>query len=142
MSSPLRMATAIVGAAETEELGVIPDKSATQLHADAAIRAMEDAGIKNTDIDAVLTAGSPTQIAEYLGITPTYVDGTSVGGCSFMLHVAHAAAALATGRCSVALITHGQSGRSRVGEGGRFGGGSSSPSGQFEDPYGTWGAPS
>ena len=142
MSSPLRMASAIVGAAETEELGVIPDKSATQLHADAAIRAMEDAGIKNTDVDAVLTAGSPTQIAEYLGIHPTYVDGTSIGGCSFMLHVAHAAAALVTKRCNVALITHGQSGRSRVGEGGRFGGGASSPSGQFEDPYGTWGAPS
>ncbi len=141
MTSPLRMASAIVGAAETEELGVIPDKSATQLHADAAIRAMEDAGIKNTDVDAVLTAGSPTQIAEYLGIQPTYVDGTSVGGCSFMIHVAHAATALAMGRCNVALITHGQSGRSRVGEGGRFGGGSS-PSAQFEDSYGTWGAPS
>ncbi|MCH8162153.1 MAG: thiolase, partial [Chloroflexi bacterium] len=141
MSSPLRMASAIVGAAETEELGIIPDKSALQLHADAAIRAMEDAGVTNSDIDAVLTAGSPTQIAEYLGIQPTFIDGTSVGGCSFMLHVAHAAAALALGRCNVALITHGQSGRSRVGEGGRFGGGST-PSAQFEDPYGTWGAPS
>ena len=61
MSSQLRMASAIVGAAETEELGVIPDKSALQLHADAAIRAMEDAGVTNSDIDAVLTAGSPTQ---------------------------------------------------------------------------------
>ena len=37
---------------------------------------------------------TPQQIAHYLGITPTWVDGTSVGGCSFMLHVRHAAAAI------------------------------------------------
>ena len=34
-----------------------------------------------------------TETAFYLGITPTYVDGTSVGGCSFMIHVRHAVAA-------------------------------------------------
>ena len=135
------MAAAIVGAAETEELGVIPDTSALQLHADAAIRALADAGIDKSEVDAVLTAGSPSQIAEYLQIEPTFVDGTSVGGCSFMIHVAHAAMALATGRCTVALITHGQSGRSRVGEAARWGG-QSSPGGQFESPYGPWGAPS
>ena len=45
MTSDLRMAAAIVGAAETEELGIIPDQSALQLHADAAIRALADAGI-------------------------------------------------------------------------------------------------
>ena len=142
MSHPLRMAAAIVGAAETEELGIIPDQSALQLHADAAIRALADAGIDKSEVDAVLTAGSPSQIAEYLQIEPTYVDGTAVGGCSFMLHVAHATMALATGRCKVALITHGQSGRSRVGEGGRWGGGGASLAGQFESPYGLWGAPS
>lgn len=141
MSSRLRMAAAIVGAAETEELGVIPDKTGLQLHADAAILALADAGIDKSEVDAVLTPGSPSQIAEYLQIEPTYVDGTSVGGCSFMLHVAHAAMALATGRCKVALITHGQSGRSRVGEGGRWGA-RTSPSGQFESPYGPWGPPS
>lgn len=141
MTSDLRMAAAIIGAAETEELGVIPDKSALQLHADAAIRAIADAGVAKSEIDGVFTAGSPPQIAEYLQLEPTFVDGTSVGGCSFMLHVAHAAMALATGRCNVALITHGQSGRSRVGEGGRFGGGAG-PSAQFEAPYGTWGPPS
>ncbi|MGB2695023.1 MAG: acetyl-CoA acetyltransferase [Dehalococcoidia bacterium] len=135
------MAAAIVGAAETEELGVIPHMSALQLHADAAIRALADAGMDKSEVDAILTAANPSQIAEYLQITPRFVDGTAVGGCSFMLHVAHAAMAIATGRCHVALITHGQSGRSRVGEGGRFGGGAT-PSGQFESPYGAWGPPS
>lgn len=137
----LRMAAAIVGASETEQLGVIPDKSALQLHAEAAILALKDAGIDKSEVDGLLSTASPAQLAEYLQITPTYVDGTSVGGCSYMIHVAHAAMALATGRCKVALITHGQSGRSRVGETGRWGG-AATPAGQFEEPYGVWGPPS
>lgn len=137
----LRMAAAIVGASETEQIGVIPDKSSLQLHAEAAILALKDAGIDKSEVDGLLSTASPAQLAEYLQITPTFVDGTSVGGCSYMIHVAHAAMALATGRCKVALITHGQSGRSRVGEGGRWGGGST-PAGQFEEPYGVWGPPS
>jgi 3-oxoacyl-[acyl-carrier-protein] synthase III len=76
---------AIVGAAETTELGVIPDLSQLQLHADAALNTMADAGLKPSDIDGVATAGeSPTGVAHYLGITPKWVDGTQVGGCSFM----------------------------------------------------------
>ncbi len=104
---------AVVGAAETTKLGVIPDMSQIQLHADAALNAMADAGLKPTDIDGVATAGeTPMQIAHYLGITPTWVDGTSVGGCSFMIHVRHAAAAIDAGLCDTVLITHGESGRS------------------------------
>src|SRR5580700_5866731 len=136
---------AVVGAAETTEMGRIPDMSAIQLHADAALNALKDAGLKPTDIDGVATAGlSPTELAYYLCITPTYADGTSVGGCSFMLHVRHAAAAINEGLCNTVLITHGESGRSRVGAGGGFrgGGGNSSLAGQFEQPYGPVGPPS
>ena len=64
-------------------------------------------------------AKSPIAIAHHLGITPTYVDGTNVGGCSFMLHVRHAAAAINAGLCKTVLITHGESGRSSVGARGR-----------------------
>jgi acetyl-CoA acetyltransferase len=135
---------AVVGAAETTEMGRIPDMSVIQLHADAALNAMADCGLKPSDIDGVATAGlSPTELAFYLGITPTYADGTSVGGCSFMLHVRHAAAAINEGLCKTVLITHGESGRSRVGAGGfRGGGGGSSLPGQFEAPYGPVGPPS
>ncbi len=133
------MSAAIVGAAETDELGVLPHLSAIQLHAQAALRALADAGISKDDVDAVLCAGqSPVAVAEYLGIVPTYIDGTGVGGCSFMIHVRHAAAAIKAGLCNVALITHGQSGRSRVGEGG-WGQSRQSMSGQFEEPYGVAG---
>ena len=132
------MTVAIVGASETTELGRIPDLSQLQLHADAALNAMADAKIKPSDIDGVATAGaSPTEIAHYLGLEPRWADGTSVGGCSFMLHVRHAVAAIEAGHCSTVLITHGESGRSGVGRGGFFGGGGgASLAGQFEMPYG------
>ncbi|MFN0148061.1 MAG: thiolase C-terminal domain-containing protein [Dehalococcoidia bacterium] len=133
---------AVIGAAETTEMGLIPGLSQIGLHADAALNAMADAGLTPADIDGVACAGSsPNEVAWYLGITPTYVDGTSVGGCSFMLHVRHAAAAINDGLCDTVLITHGESGRSRIGAGG-FGGGRSTLQGQFEGPYGTFGAPS
>jgi acetyl-CoA acetyltransferase len=134
---------AIVGAAETTDLGVIPNMSQLQLHADAALNALADAGLTAADIDGVATAGeSPTAIAHYLGITPEWVDGTQVGGCSFMIHVRHAVAAIQQGMCKTVLITHGESGRSGIGRGNfRGGGGSSSLAGQFESPYGVVGPP-
>jgi len=133
---------AVVGAAETTRMGKIPDVSVIGLHADAALNALADAGLKPSDIDGVATAGeNPTSIAHYLGIVPTWVDGTAVGGCSFMLHV-RPAAAINEGYCKTVLITHGESGRSRVGGGGRFGGGGgASLQGQFEAPFGPVGPP-
>jgi acetyl-CoA acetyltransferase len=132
---------AVVGAAETTELGVIPGLSQIQQHADAALNALKDAGLKPSDIDGVATAGeTPTTVAHYLGITPTWVDSTAVGGCSFMIHVRHAAAAINEGLCSTVLITHGESGRSRVASTPRppFPG---SLTGQFEAPFGVMGPP-
>jgi len=127
---------AIVGAAETTEMGKIPNMSQIQLHADAALNALADAGLTLKDIDGVATAGhNASEVAHYLGIAPTWVDGTSVGGCSFMLHVRHAAAAINEGLCTTALITHGESGRHWIGRSGA----SIFPSQfqmQFEQPYG------
>ncbi len=133
---------AVVGAAETTRMGKIPDMSVIGLHADAALNAMADCGLTAKDIDGVATAGeSPTNIAHYLGITPTWADGTQVGGCSFMLHVRHAAAAINEGLCKTVLITHGESGRSRVGGGGGFGRAPASLMGQFEMPFGVTSPP-
>jgi acetyl-CoA acetyltransferase len=127
---------AVVGAAETTRMGKVPELSMLGLHADAALNAMRDAGLKPSDIDGIATAGeNPANLANYLGITPTWADGTNVGGCSFMLHVRHAAAAINEGLCSTVLITHGESGRSRVGVGGYPRAGSSLQ-GQFEMPFG------
>jgi acetyl-CoA acetyltransferase len=137
-----RNAVTVVGAAETTKLGVIPDLSQIGLHADAALNAMADCGLRPKDIDGIATAGdTPVQIAHYLGITPTWVDGTSVGGCSFMIHVRHAAAAIEAGLAKTILITHGESGRSRIGNPGRPVP-PQSLNGQFEQPFGPMGPPS
>ena len=135
----LRGNVAIVGACESDEIGVLPDKSASTLHAEAARNALNDAGLRISDVDGLFTAGvTSVQLGEYLGIVPRYSDGTNVGGCSFIMHVEHAMLAISAGIIDVALITHGESGRSRVGMG-SGGIAPDSPQGQFEAPYGTLG---
>jgi acetyl-CoA acetyltransferase len=133
---------AIVGAAESTRIGAVPDMAQIMLHADAALNAMADAGLKPSDIDGVACVGPmmPQQIAHYLGITPKWVDGTGVGGCSFMLHVRHAAAAIHAGYCKTVLITHGESGKSRV-NGTPRPAEPQSLNGQFEAPFGPMGPP-
>ena len=141
MSSHLRRAVAIVGAAETDQLGTIPDMSEIGLQAQAARNALADAGLTLQDVDGLLVAGPVNELAEYLGVMPRYLDSTNVGGCSYMIHVRHAVAAIAAGYCDVAMIVHGQSGRSRVGGAGR-GFAPQSVMMQYETPFGTVGAPS
>jgi acetyl-CoA acetyltransferase len=132
--------TIIAGAAETSEIGKLPGHSTLHLHIEAALNVLADAGLTTRDIDGIATVSSPgpVQVAHALGITPTWMDGTAVGGTSFLLHVRHASAAIRAGHAKTILITHGESGRSRVGAGGwRMD--LSSPPGQFEAPYGTLG---
>ncbi len=127
---------AIVGAAETDEIGILPSKSVIALHAEAARNALRDAGLSPSDVDGIATAGlMPMEVSHYLGITPRWLDGTMVGGCSFMSHVRHAAAAIAAGAANVVLITHGESGRSRVGAP-AWNVNAAAAEGQFEAPYG------
>jgi acetyl-CoA acetyltransferase len=130
----------IAGAAETDAVGKLPDHSTLQLHIEGAVNALADAGLTTRDIDGIATvnAPGPVQVAHALGITPRWMDGTGVGGTSFLLHVRHAAAAIRAGYATTVLITHGESGRSRVGAAPWPRGGSSIP-GQFEAPYGTTG---
>ena len=144
----LRYKAAIVGASETTELGSIPDKTAFQLHVDASVNAINDCGIDKNEIDGIATTKSPAALAHYLGIVPKWIDNTQVGGTSFLVHVRHAAAAIASGLCETVLVAMAESGRNRVGEQtGRIGdvatmsGGrrDSSFPGQFESIYGVAG---
>jgi acetyl-CoA acetyltransferase len=139
MRQDLSRTVAIAGVAESDEIGLTPNKSSLQLHAEAAHNALADAGLSVKDVDGLFTAGFSTlATAEYMGINPRYTDSTSVGGSSFDIHVAHALAAINAGYCEMALITHGQVGRSSRG-------GPSPdinlPGPQFETPYGIIGAP-
>jgi acetyl-CoA acetyltransferase len=130
----------IAGAAETDEIGRLPNHSTLGLHVEAARNAVADAGLTMADIDGIATvsAPGPVQVAHALGIYPDWLDGTGVGGTSFLLHVRHAAAAIRAGYARTILITHGESGRSRVGAP-PYRADPSSPAGQFEAPYGTQG---
>jgi acetyl-CoA C-acetyltransferase len=88
-----------------------PDKSIPQIHAEAAKGALVDAGLTKDDIDGYFCAGDapglgPLSMADYMGLTKLkHIDSTDVGGSSYILHVAHAAEAIAAGKCSVALVT-------------------------------------
>jgi acetyl-CoA C-acetyltransferase len=89
----------------------IPDKSIAQVHAEVALGALADAGLSAADVDAYFCAGDAPgfgaiSMADYLGLKRLrYVDSTETGGSSYLVHVGHAAAAIAAGKCQVALIT-------------------------------------
>src|SRR2546422_6083925 len=77
-----------------------PDKSVAQLHAEVAKGALEDAGLSKEDVDGYFCAGDapglgPLSMVDYLGLRVRHVDSTETGGSSYLVHVAHAAHALA-----------------------------------------------
>src|SRR5215510_5437299 len=88
-----------------------PDKSLAQLHAEVARGALEDAGLGKDDVDGYFCAGDapglgPLSMADYMGLGKLkHVDTTETGGSSYVIHVGHAAQAIAAGKCNVALIT-------------------------------------
>jgi len=89
----------------------IPGKSIAQVHAEVALGALADAGLAVADVDAYFCASDapgfgPISMADYLGLKRLrFADSTETGGSSYIAHVGHAAAAIATGKCRVALIT-------------------------------------
>jgi acetyl-CoA acetyltransferase len=128
----------IAGAAESPEIGVVPDQSATMLAVSSVRAALKQTGLTLADVDGLAGTLPIVDLAHYLGIRPNWLDGTMVGGCSYMLHVRHAVAAIRSGAASVVVIAHGESGRSRVGAPGWMPN-PSSMVGQFEQPYGVSG---
>ena len=118
--SPLRGSTALVGVG-LAGCGEAPGRTALELAAEAVGNAIEDAGLKISDIDGILTASAFTtspslQMAEYLGISPTFMDTTRLGGASFVDHLTHAALALEFGLCNVAVICYGSNQRTAHGK--------------------------
>lgn len=111
-----RGATAIVGVAESD-LGKVADGlGAIDLMAQGTVRALADCGLTLDAVDGLFAATTQVRmsalaLAEYLGIRPSFIDSTIVGGSSFEVHVAHAAAALQLGLCDVAVIAHGSTQR-------------------------------
>jgi len=112
-----RGSVAVVGVAESDLGQVAPDTSPLDLMAQGTFRALDDCGLKLSDIDGVFCAATqvrmgPMALSEYLGIKPKVFDGTQIGGSSFMCHVAHAQTAIEHGLCEAALIAYGSTQRS------------------------------
>lgn len=134
----------------TSKLPRAPELDAVGHHVLAMRRALEDAGIEKKAVDGYCCAGGGKEsvsvddmeiMVEYLGLTPTFTDGTMTGGSSFELHVEHAAAAIRAGLCDTVLVTYGSDQLTRMGR--RLGTGSHfrrragvpGPA-QYEAPYG------
>ncbi|MDE0348162.1 MAG: thiolase [Gammaproteobacteria bacterium] len=148
MAANLKNAAAIVGAAESNEIGYPeergPKVTSLQHHIEAIKNVSDLTGIPISDIEGVFSTGWSQQLAEHLGIRPHYLDTTTVGGCSFQVHVHHALAAIHAGIIDIALVSHGQAGWSYrgAGGGGRPVAGEIDPGTEMTIPYGVFGAPS
>ena len=119
-----------------------PDKTVAQLHAECAQGALADAGLSLHDIDGYFCAGDAPglgalSMADYMGLQCRHVDSTDTGGSSYLLHVSHAAQAIAAGKCNVALITLAGRPRSESSSGTQpRNWGQNVPDEPFELPYG------
>lgn len=128
---------AVVGVSESD-LGVT-GKSSLVLATQAVTRALDDAGLTLSDVDGLAVIGlsrySVPQLAEHLGICPTWTESSFAGGASFEIFAGRAADAIASGRAEVIVIAYGSDQRSSRSRG--LGGvhEPETPLYQFETPY-------
>jgi acetyl-CoA C-acetyltransferase len=102
------MTVRIAGAYE-HPLRKIPDRTVPQVIAEVAYGALADAGLGPADVDGFFCSEVPglgsVAMSDHLGLGGlSYVDVTEGGGASYPMHVGHAAAAVAAGKCRVALV--------------------------------------
>ena len=112
---------AIVGAADTE-VGIVPGKSPTELCVEAALLALDDAGLHKSSIDGLITCNSMAEpimyhaeaMAEYLQIFPPMCMTVNTGGGTTFSVLAHAAAAIQANMANTILISMADSLRSSM----------------------------
>lgn len=117
---PLRGSAAIVGTG-LAGIGEAPGRTHLELLAEATAKALDDAGLKLTDVDGLFTANLvnffPTlTVGEYLGLKPKIAESTNLGGASFIDYALKAAMAIRAGLCDVALICYGSNSRTGAGK--------------------------
>ncbi|WP_425830910.1 thiolase C-terminal domain-containing protein [Streptomyces fractus] len=132
---------AITGIA-LSDCGRVDEATPYALHAQAARRALADAGLTPDVVDGFASAGlgtlAPVEVAEYLGLKPRWVDSTSVGGSTWEVMAAHAADAIRAGHARAVLLVYGSTARADIKAKRRTSNLSFGARGplQFEVPYG------
>ena len=111
----LRGKVAIAGVGQAG-LGQANGFSEMEILVQAAHRAVSDAGLTMQDIDGITTASVASTmwvmpVIEHLGIKPTFIDSTMIGGSSFVAHLMPAIHALESGQCNAVLVCYGSTQR-------------------------------
>ena len=137
----------------SDSVAVVGDQNITKAQWDALMtqtrrnfqatkRALAHAGLTHKDVDGFGSNGlgvlPPIEVAEYLGLRPTYVDSTGVGGGTWEVMVEHALAAIQAGHAKTIALVYGSTARADLKKKLRTANlafGSRGPS-QFESPWG------
>jgi len=133
----------IAGVGETEQ-GKIPDKSSFHFLSLATKLAIEDAGIKKSDVDGLITAFSLvehtfmhcTTFADYFGLRPKFFSSVAIGGATAVWMAAEAAMAIASGQAEVVLCVRGDNTLSGISSSGMVALIREMCHAEFEFPYG------
>jgi acetyl-CoA acetyltransferase len=142
MTHPLRGAVAIVGAADEVSPSGEIDLPLRALEARVVRAALDDAGLEPSDVDGLCMCTGGTlmhsvELAEQLGMSPSWTDSTQVGGASYELYVEHAASAIAAGLCETVVIVYASTPRASRRRGGTGMGILATPERlEWETPYG------
>jgi acetyl-CoA acetyltransferase len=122
----LRHEAVIAGVGHTA-FGRLADRTTIELETEAAKRAVEDAGLKPSDIDGLLTDPGPAQgiikgitphffsLGQVLGLDPDYTGSEILGGAASIGIVQRAVMAIEAGLCSACLCVFGDSALSAPG---------------------------
>ena len=88
----------------------LPGHTLAGVHRDVVAGALADAGLSITDVDGFFTDSSAPgfgviDLVQHLGMQCTHTESSEMGGASYVAYVGHAAAAIAAGKCRVAVIS-------------------------------------
>ena len=108
--------SAVIAGVATFGCGEATGFTEMEVLARAARAAVADAGLTMRDIDGLCTASVlstmwPMPVTEYLGLNPRFINGTMVGGSSFVAHLLPAMMALQAGQCNAVLVCYGSTQR-------------------------------
>lgn len=100
----------VIAGAALADCGRVDGITPFALHQQAAARALSDAGLTHADVDGFGSTGlgvlAPVELAEYLGLRPTWIDSTSVGGSAWEVMLEHAVDAIRSGTATTVLLVY------------------------------------